>query len=79
MNEINLPAVIATTMPVLQALTDALGVSRDVVASDDEIQAAWGNLPRAMRKIPPVLRDKGMARMCIAVASGLFDSAINYL
>lgn len=78
-NEINLPAVIATTTPVLQALTDALGVSRDVVASDDEIQAAWGNLPRAMRKIPSVLCDKGMARMCIAVASGLFDSAINYV
>ncbi len=79
MNEINLPAVIAITTPVLKTLTDALGVSRDFVASDDEIQAAWGNLPRAMRKIPPVLRDKGMARMCIAVASGLFDSAINYI
>ncbi len=50
MNEINLPAVIEDTTPVLQALTDALGVSRDVLASDDEIQAAWGNLPRAMKK-----------------------------
>lgn len=79
MSVINLPAVIGNTTPVLQALTDALGVPRDVVASDDEIQAAWGNLPRAMQKIPPHLRDKGMARMCIAVASGLFDSAINYI
>jgi len=79
MNEINLPAVIEDTTPVLQALTDALGVSRDVLASDDEIQAAWGNLPRAMKKIPPHLRDKGMVKMCVAVASGLFDSAINYV
>lgn len=79
MSEINLPAVIPNITPVLQALTDALGVPRDVVASDEEIHAAWGNLPRAMRKIPPGLRDKGMARMCIAVASGLFDSAINYI
>ena len=79
MNDINLPAIVESTTPVLQALTDALGVTRDVVASDDEIHAAWGNLPRAMQKIPPALRDKGMARMCIAVASGLFDSAINYI
>jgi hypothetical protein len=79
MNEINLPAVVDKTTPVLTALTDALGVPRDVIASNDEIQAAWGNLPRVMNKIPPALRDKGMARMCIAVASGLFDSAINYI
>jgi hypothetical protein len=79
MSEINLPAIITITTPVLKALTDALEVPRDVVASDDEIQAAWVNLPRAMRKIPVALRDKGMARMCVAVASGLFDSAINYI
>ncbi|MBB6184860.1 hypothetical protein [Oleiagrimonas soli] len=79
MNDINLPAVIHNTSPALIALTQALGVPRDVIASDDEIQAAWGNLPRAMQRIPPELRDKGMARMCVAVASGLFDSAINYV
>ena len=79
MNDINLPAVIGNTSPVLDALTQALGVPRDVVASDEEIQAAWGNLPRAMNKIPIELRDKGMARMCVAVASGLFDSGINYV
>ncbi len=79
MNDINLPAIISYTTPALQELTDALGVKRDVVASDNEINAAWGNLPSVMQKIPPALCGKGMARMCIAVASGLFDSAINYI
>lgn len=79
MNDINLPAVIPKTTSVLKALTDALSVPRNVVASDEEILAAWENLPRVMQKIPPGLRDKGIARMCIAVTYGLFDSAINYI
>ncbi len=32
-----------------------------------------------MNKIPPALRAEGLARMCVAVAAGLFDSAINYI
>jgi hypothetical protein len=36
-------------------------------------------LPGILKKIPPALRTEGMARMCVAVASGLFDSAINYI
>lgn len=79
MNDINLPAIVGTTTPALQALTDALGVPRNVIASDDEINAAWGNLPRVMNRIPPDLRGPGLVRMCVAVSSGLFDSAINYI
>lgn len=79
MNDINLPAIVGTTTPALQALTDALGVSRNIIASDDEINAAWGNLPRVMSRIPRELRSAGLVRMCVAVSSGLFDSAINYI
>jgi len=79
MSDINLPAVIGNTLPVLDALTSALGVPRDILASDREIQTAWNNLPGVMEKIPPVLRTESLARMCVAVASGLFDSAINYI
>ncbi len=78
MTEVKLPAVTNKTVLVLEALTKALNVPRDILASDDEIKAAWINLPRILKKIPPQLRTEGLARMCVAVASGLFDSGINY-
>jgi len=78
MNELNLPAVVNNTAPILASLTKALNVPRDILASDDEIISAWSNLPRVLRKVPPELRTPGLARMCVAVVAGLFDSAINY-
>jgi hypothetical protein len=78
MTEIKLPAITERTIPALESLTRALNVPRDILASDDEIEAAWVNMPRVLKKIPPQLRTEGLARMCVAVASGLFDSAINY-
>ncbi|SHF98393.1 hypothetical protein SAMN02745206_03051 [Desulfacinum infernum DSM 9756] len=79
MTDVTLPAVVDSTLPVLDELTSSLGVPRDILASTDEIQTAWENLPGVMRKIPPALRTESLARMCVAVASGLFDSAINYI
>ncbi|MBO1225457.1 MAG: hypothetical protein JYX80_13625 [Candidatus Scalindua sediminis] len=79
MKDIKLPAVTGQTMPALKALTEALGIPREVLASDEEIETAWNNLPRVLKKIPPQLRNENLARMCVAVASGLFDSAINYI
>lgn len=75
---VNLPAVGAFTAPMLDALTNALGVRRDVLASDGQIQNAWQNLPQLLNGIPAELRDEGIMRMCVAVATGLFDSAVNY-
>ncbi|WP_082664520.1 hypothetical protein ACNFJ7_05190 [Sphingomonas sp. HT-1] len=63
---------------MLDALTAALGVDRQVLAVDDQIDHAWGNLPRLLGRIPAEHRNETLARMCVAVASGLFDSAINY-
>lgn len=79
MSDIKLPAVIPTTLPVLAQLTEALGVPREILASDGEIESAWNSLPGVMKKIPPALRTEGLARMCVAVAAGLFDSAVNYI
>jgi len=79
MSEVKLPAVIEQTTPALDALTNALGVPRTVLATTEEISYAWDNLPRILRNIPPQLRSEGLVRMCIAVASGLFDAAINYI
>jgi hypothetical protein len=77
--EVQLPAVAAFSAPMLTALTNALGIDRSVLASDSQIQNAWQNLPQLLSNIPPHLRNEGMARMCVAVATGLFDSAINYV
>lgn len=79
MTDVTLPAIVEDTLPVLDHLTNALKVSRDIVASRQEIETAWNSLPAVMAKIPPTLRTEGLARMCVAVAAGLFDSAINYI
>ena len=46
MTDIMLPVVAETTVPMLQTLTEALGVPRDILASDEEIAHAWYDLPR---------------------------------
>lgn len=78
-NAVVLPAVPNTVLPILNDLTEALGIPRDVLASDEEIHYAWQNLPRELKDIPVHLRDELIARMCIAVSTGLFDGAMNYI
>ncbi|MCB9799638.1 MAG: hypothetical protein H6757_02630 [Candidatus Omnitrophica bacterium] len=78
-SDLQLPSVIKSTTPALEVLTTALGIPREILASDDEIQTAWDNLPRVLQRIPRQLRSPAVAKMCVAVASGLFDSAINYV
>lgn len=75
---ISLPATAGLTAPMLAALTTALGVPRNVLAADDQIEHAWTNLPRLLARIPPEHRSETLVRMCVAVATGLFDAAINY-
>lgn len=74
-----LPSLPATILPSLATLTAALGIPRTVLASDEEIQYAWNDLPRELREIPPALRGELVARMCVAVSTGLFDGAMNYI
>jgi hypothetical protein len=64
---------------MLADLTKALGVDRTILPSDDQIAHVWGNLPRLIEKIPAEHRSETLVRMCIAVASGLFDGALNYV
>lgn len=73
-----LPALPTTVLPALAALTTSLGIPRTVLASDEEIEYAWRDLPRELRDIPVSLRGELVARMCVAVSSGLFDGAMNY-
>ena len=76
---VDLPDVSPLASPLLKQLTAALGVPRDVVATDDQIDHAWSQLPRLIKRIPPELRDQRIVKMCVAVASCLFDAAINYV
>jgi hypothetical protein len=77
-DKVALPNVLEATEDTLQKLIEALEVPRAVLASADEIQVAWSSLPRQLERIPPALRSELHVRMCVAVAAGLFDSAINY-
>ncbi len=78
-NDIQLPALSHTVLPAITALTSSLNIPRAVLASDQEISYAWRDLPRELREIPESLRGELIARMCIAVSTGLFDGAMNYI
>jgi hypothetical protein len=78
MNDVRLPAIAKDSSTALEQITRALGVPREIIASDAEISRAWDQLPRLLSMIPPQLRSELHARMCVAIAAGLFDSAINY-
>jgi len=76
---VKLPDIQKVTAGMLDQITAALGVPRDVVAGDHQIAHAWSQLPRLIQRIPAHLRDEKIVKACIAIASGLFDSAINYI
>src|SRR5688572_13737206 len=78
MSDLNLPVLHEESLPMLTALASVLGVPRDALASDDQVRGAWAGLPRVLAKIPPELRTEQHVRMCVAVAAGLFDAAVNY-
>lgn len=77
-DDVQLPAVTHATTTNLEQLTAAMNVPRDLLPSDERINAAWSQLPRLLSEIPEEYRTEHHVRMCVAVASGLFDSAINY-
>jgi len=77
--EKQLPTIIERTIPSVGSILNAFNLPRNVIASDEEIQYAWKDLPREIARIPPELKDGLIARMCIAISVGLFDGAINYI
>ncbi len=64
--------------PYINQLISNFKLPREVLASQEEIQYAWRELPREINRIPAELRDELIVRMCIATSVGLFDGAINY-
>ena len=75
----NLPEVMDSTLPCIGSIINSFNLPRDVIASNDEIESAWRELPREISRIPIELRDGLIARMCVATSVGLFDGAINYI
>jgi hypothetical protein len=66
-------------LPSVSQFITALGIPREVLASDEDIEYAWRDLPRELRSIPSInLHGELIIKMCVAVSVGLFDSAINY-
>ncbi|MDA2926790.1 hypothetical protein MYX78_06090, partial [Acidobacteria bacterium AH-259-G07] len=78
LSKVTLPILAQETASALEIVTQALGVPRDILPSDEEITHAWSELPRVLSRIPRELRTEPHVRMCVAVANGLFDAAINY-
>lgn len=78
MPPVNLPAVVGTTTSVLDKLATALEIPREALATTDDIKSAYAGLPRLLSRVPEEKRNHLLARLCVAVATGLFDSAINY-
>ncbi|EMB48911.1 Uncharacterised protein [Vibrio mimicus] len=76
---VTLPSLPSTVLPAITELTTSLGIPRSVLASEEEIEYAWRDLPRELREIPGDLRGELVARMCVAVSTGLFDGAMNYI
>ena len=75
----NLPSLPNAVLPAISALSDALRIPRNALASSEEIEYAWRDLSRELREIPIDLRGELIARMCVAVSAGLFDGAMNYI
>lgn len=75
----SLPSLPTTILPAISELIAYLGIPREVLASDEEIEFAWHDLPRELRNIPSDVEAELIARMCVAVSTGLFDSAMNYI
>ncbi len=75
----DLPEFNLSNVSTLDEVTAALGLPRNILPSGDEIKCAWENLPIELEDIPPFLLNELIAKMCVAVSTGLFDGAINYI
>ena len=77
--ELNLPNTLNLTLPHLNGIMASFNLPRNIIATEEEIDYAWCELPREIMRIPMELRNELVVRMCIATSVGLFDGAINYI
>jgi hypothetical protein len=75
----NLPDTIKNSNEFLTNLLKVMDVPRDILPSADDIGNVGNQLPSMLAKIQPSLRSEKIAKMCVAISVGLFDSAVNYI
>jgi hypothetical protein len=75
----NLPAVIGKSEDVIDGLTKLIGVPRELLPPKEKIENVLNQLPALLSNIREDFRDERLAKMCIAIGVGLFDSAVNYI
>ncbi|AFS37292.1 hypothetical protein [Alteromonas macleodii] len=76
--DVNLPALPNTVLPAIAELTAAFGIPREVLASQEEIEYAWRDLPRELREIPGDLRGELIARILNKTGIYLFWFCVKY-
>lgn len=77
--EFNTSNLITQGNSVVNSVVNSLGMPREILPPDDQIDMALKLLPREINLISPELRDKFIAKAVIASSVGLFDGAIVYV
>lgn len=77
--EINPSEVTTPSEDVVSTITNSLSIPRDILPSSEDINLSLSLLPRELNLISPRLRDKFIAKTCVAISVGLFDGAIVYI
>ncbi|HFK4921839.1 TPA: hypothetical protein ACGX5B_002197 [Listeria monocytogenes] len=60
----------------IEEICSMLKVEREILPNSESIEYAVKSLPRELNKIPKKFMDKDVAKMCVAIAAGLYDDAI---
>lgn len=82
---LELPILSDEFLKTIDSLTKIFNVPREALASDNEISRAWSNLAWELSDTNlENLEDREVfgklfMRMCVAISTGLFDGAINYM
>jgi hypothetical protein len=79
MENSSLPAIIVKSDDVVMDLMQLVGLPRELLPAKEKIETVLQQLPSLLSNIREDLRDEKLAKMCIAIGVGLFDSAINYV
>ena len=62
--ELSLPSTLQSALSHVDNVMQAFNLPRDILASEEEIKYAWGDLPREILRILPELRGGLIVRMC---------------
>lgn len=76
---INPSEVVTPSEDIVSTITNSLSIPRDTLPASEDINLSLSLLPRELNLISPRLRDKFIAKTCVAISVGLFDGAVVYI